>query len=145
MAVTVQVEGLRELETALAELPKATARNTLNRALTTGGKFFQGVWQAAAPHATGQFERSILVGKRLTRRQARERKTDGKDFAEIYVGTADPAGVQLEYGNIHQAAQPNARPSWDSSKERVLNLIAKEIGGEIEKARGRLARKAAKG
>lgn len=140
----VKVEGLADLEKALAELPKATARAALNRTLTKGGDFLLDVLQSVTPRLTGHLERSETVGKRLTRRQARERKQDGKDFAEIYVGTSDPAGVQLEYGNANQAATPFFRPAWDASKDHVLGIISTELGGEIEKSRARLARKAAR-
>lgn len=139
-----QVEGLADLNQALAELPKATERNVLQRALKKGGERVRDAWAPKVPVLTGHYEHSIVVGpsSKLTPRQKRDAKADGKHFAEMHVGTADPAGQQLEFGNVNMAAEPSARPAWDDTQEAVLGDIAKDIGDEIEKARARLARKA---
>lgn len=145
MASVVKIEGLRELEQALAELPKSTARNTLRRVLKKRAEPVRDDWKAHAPRGeTGNYVESIIVGTRLTSRQSREAKKEGKDFAEIYIGSADPAGMQLEFGNEHMIAQPHARQVWESDKDAVLDGIAEDLGAEIEKARARLARKAAR-
>jgi hypothetical protein len=137
-------EGLSDLENALGELPKATARNTLVRALKKGAEHVQQVWAPEVPRRTGEYERSVIAGpsSKLTRRQRRDAKKEGKYFAEYHVGTSDPAGMQLEFGNSHMAAQPTARPAWEVTQESVLAGIGKDIGDEIEKARARLTRKA---
>jgi hypothetical protein len=66
MAEIVRIEGLKELEAALAELPKATARNTLKRSLTKGADIVDAAAQQNAPQETGKLERSVIVGSRLT-------------------------------------------------------------------------------
>ena len=144
--MAVKVEGLADLEQALSELPKATARNTLQRTLKKGGEIVKEAWAPRVPKLTGHLEHSIIVGpsSKLTPRQKRDAKKDGKHFAEIHVGTSDPAGQQLEFGNIHQAAHPTGRPAWEATKDQVLNGIAKDLGTEIEKSAARLARKAAR-
>lgn len=144
MKITVKVEGLRDLQDALRELPKATQRNTLNRVLLKRAEPVRDTWKGKAPRGEGHLADSIIVGKRLTRRQAREAKKDGKSFAEVYVGTADPAGVQQEFGNVNHPAQPSGRPAWEETQDGVLDGIAKDLGAEIEKSRARLARKAAR-
>lgn len=146
MAEAVKIEGLADLEQALGELPKATARNTLQRALKKGAEHVQEVWQPIVPVLTGHYQHSILVGpsSKLTRTQRRDAKKEGKFFAEMHVGTSDPAGMQLEFGNVNMPAHPSGRPAWNATQENVLADIAKDIGEEIEKARARLARKAAR-
>lgn len=146
MNVTVKVEGGKELDFALSELPKATSRNTLQRALKKGGEKVRDAWQPRVPVLSGQYARSIVVGpsSKLTSRQKKDVKKEGKHFAEIHVGTADPAGQQNEFGNINMPANPSARPAWDGTKDGVLAGIAKDLGEEIEKSRARLARKAAR-
>jgi hypothetical protein len=103
-------------------------------------------WQAKAPVLTGHYERSIIIGpsSKLTPRQKRDAKQEGPYFSEIHIGTSDPAGQQLEFGNAHMAAEPSGRPAWDSTQGEVLEGIGKDFGDEIEKSRARLARKAAK-
>jgi HK97 gp10 family phage protein len=146
MASEVTIEGLADLERALAELPKATARSVLQRTLKKRAEPVREAWQAKAPKLTGHYERSIIVGpsSKLTSRQKRDAKREGKYFAEIHIGTSDPAGQQDEFGNSHQAAQPSARPAWEATKDGVLEGIGKDLGEEIEKAAARLARKAAR-
>lgn len=142
----VRLEGFRELDHALGELPKATARNVLQRVLKKRAKPVQDAWQGKAPVLTGHYSHSIIIGpsSKLTPRQKRDAKKEGKYFAEIHIGTSDPAGQQNEFGNVNMPANPSGRPAWDATKDGVLSGIAKDIGEEIEKAASRLARKAAK-
>ncbi len=142
--VKLTLTGDKDLERALGELPKATARNTLRRVLKKAALPVQSAWQARAPKLTGTLERSIVVGTKLTRRQARDAKRDGKHFAEIHVGTSDPAGVPQEFGTFKEPAQPSGRPAWEATKAEALATIGRELGTEIEKSAARLARKAAK-
>lgn len=101
-------------------------------------------WRDRAPRDTGTYAESVIVGKKLNRRQGREAKRDGKSFAEIYIGTNDPAGVQLEFGNEHQPAQPHARAVWEAKQDDVVDGIGKDLMAEIDKSAARLARKAAR-
>ncbi|KUO53196.1 MAG: hypothetical protein APF82_00995 [Sphingomonadales bacterium BRH_c42] len=145
MAQRVRIAGLRELENALANLPKATGKNVLRRVLRKAAAPIESTAEALAPRFTGTLESKIVTGTRLTRRQAQMvRRADSKSSAEIHVGTSDPAGVQTEFGNAHQAPDPWLRPAWDQNKDGALNTISGELGGEIEKAAQRLARKAAR-
>jgi hypothetical protein len=136
------VPGLAELERALDELPKATQKNVLRRVGRAALKHFVDAWKGAAPEKTGAYKGSILIGSRLTRRQAREARAEGKSSIELYAGTADPAGIQLEFGNVDQAAQPHARSAWERTQQRVLTIVEMGLAEEIERAAARLARKA---
>lgn len=144
MAVTVKFEGGRELARALEELPKATARNVLNRVLTKAAANMDDIASSFAPVETGALQRSVVTGKKLTRAQQRQQKRDGKHFAEVHVGTNNPAGIFQEFGTFKEPAQPFMRPTWESTKDGMLKTIKTELGTEIEKARARLAKKAAK-
>lgn len=152
VTTTIKVEGLRELERALSELPKVTARATLRRTgLKALAPFVVSV-KAKAPidadprntpkRPPGMLRDSYVAGTKLTKRQARFAKKEGKSFVEVYAGTSDPAGVQTEFGNIHQAAQPHVRPAWDETKDEALAIVKIELGDEIAKSAARLAKKA---
>jgi HK97 gp10 family phage protein len=145
MARTVKITGLRELEAALADLPKATGKNVLRRVLRNRAKPIETEAEANAPVLTGGLQSRIYTGTRLTRRQAQAVKKEGKSDVEIHVGTSDPAGLATEFGNYHQAAEPWLRPAWDANVSGVLDGIAADLGTEIEKAAQRLARKAGRG
>lgn len=149
------VIGLSDLDRALGELPKSTAKAVLRRTGLKALKPFVEKWQSMAPvdadpastpnRPPGTYRDSIHAGTKLNRSQARTAKREGKSFVEVYAGTNDPAGVQTEFGNAHQAAQPAGRPAWDSTQTEVLEAVGAELFTEIEKAAARLARKAARG
>lgn len=144
MANRFRVDGLRELERALAQLPKATGKNVLKRTLMRAAEPIEQAAEEKAPELSGALKRDVKTGTRLTRRQARTARRQGKFTAEVHVGVADPAGVQTEFGNARQAAEPWFRPAWDSTQDQALDIIKDELGSEIEKAATRLARKAAR-
>jgi len=154
VARTQAVEGLADLDRAMAEFPKATARATLRRTGLKALEPFVRSVKAKAPidedpksspgRAPGTLRDSYHAGTRLNRSQAKAARKEGKDFSEVYAGTNDPAGVQTEFGNVHQAAQPHARPAWEETQDETLKIVGDELGKEIEKSRARLARKAAR-
>lgn len=147
MTVTVKFEGGRDLEKALNDLPKATQRNVLQRGLKKVAEPVAEHWRARVPVEEGHYGRSLTVGpsSRLTSRQKKDAKKEGRYFAEMHVGTADPAGQQQEFGNVNHGPQPSGRPTWEADKENTLTDFGKFLWEEIDKARARLAKKAAKG
>jgi hypothetical protein len=138
-----KVEGLKELDKALTELPKATARNVLLRTLKEQGQPIANAGEAYAPRLSGQLAESYTVGTKLSRRQKKLHKKES--HVEVFIGpTPHPKSVQTEFGNAHQAPHPHLRPAWDGNVMRVLDGIKNSLAEQIEKARARLARKAAR-
>ena len=141
MRTTFSVEGLAELEGALGELPRATARNVLVRTLREQAEVVAEAGEANAPRLSGKLADSYTVGTKLSRRQKSKHKKESD--VEVFVGpTPHPKSVQTEFGNAHQAAHPHLRPAWDSTHRQVLDGITDTLRKEVEKARARLARKA---
>jgi HK97 gp10 family phage protein len=144
--VRVRIEGLQDLtQTLLRDLPESVGRNSIRRTLRKRAEPVRDAWKANAPKDEGHYAESIVIGTRLTRRQAREAKRDGKRFAEIHIGTADPAGQQQEFGNVNHPAQPSGRPAWESKKAGVLLGIGEDFRADLERTAARRARKLAKG
>jgi HK97 gp10 family phage protein len=137
----VKVEGFRELEASLSELPKATGKAVLRRVLKAAGEPIMSSAQQKAPVLTGQLETSIVTSTRLSRRQARLARRVGKSTVEMHVGTKNEAAVPQEFGTARQGAQPFMRPAWDENKDQALDIIKSDLGSEIEKAAARLAKK----
>lgn len=136
---TFKIEGLAELDEALTELPKATARAVLLRTLKKEAQPIADAEKVFAPKLTGQLALSPVVSTKLTRRQ----KGRKESMVEVYVGpTPHPKSIQTEFGNAHQAAQPHLRPAWDGNVMRVLSGIRDTLASEIEKTRARIAKKA---
>ena len=138
---TFKIEGLAELDKALTELPKATARNVLARVLKEQGAPIRDTGEQLAPRDKGGLKRSYTMGTKLSKRQKSQNRKESD--VELYIGPGPSAkSVQTEFGNAHQAAQPHLRPAFDSNVMKVLAGIKDSLANEIEKARARLARKA---
>lgn len=136
-----KLEGLAELDKALTELPKATARNVLLRTLKEQGQPIADDGEARAPRLTGDLAQSYTVGTKLSRRQKKQHKKES--MIEVFIGpTPHPKSVQTEFGNAHQAPEPHLRPAWDGNVMKVLEGIRDSLANQIEKARARIARKA---
>lgn len=143
---TVKIEGLRDLDRALGQLPKATAKAAMRKVLREAAEPMARTMRQLAPRDEWHLYESIDVSTKLNRRQRGLHKQEPSPaFAEMFVGTNNPAGVQQEFGNDRHPAQPFMRPAWDGEKMNVLDGISVRLWGEIEKAAQRLARKAAKG
>ncbi|MCK1541446.1 hypothetical protein IVB12_05495 [Bradyrhizobium sp. 179] len=140
---TFKIEGLAELDEALKELPKATARNVLKRVLTEQGQPIKDDGERLAPRLSGGLKASYTVTQKLSRRQKGLNRKESD--VEVYIGPGPAAkSVQTEFGNAHQAAHPHLRPAFDGNVMKVLNGIKTSLEHEIEKARIRLAKKAAR-
>ena len=142
----MKVEGLRDLDAALSELPKiTTAKAVVRRVLKKAAEPLRALAEQTAPRLTGALKISIVIGTKLTRRQARMARKEPKSLTEMFIGTSNPAAVPQEFGTQDQKAQPFMRPAWQSTKDQVLTNIGTELGPEIEKTAARLAKKAARG
>lgn len=140
----VRVEGLKELEKALKELPRATAKNVMKRVLMKAGQPVADKAEAGAPVRTGALQKAIGIGSKLTRRQ--KASSPKQSAVEVYIGVGRslPQGVFQEFGTSRNAPQPFMRPAWDGLGRQVLEDIKTMTWAEIEKAAARLARKQAR-
>jgi HK97 gp10 family phage protein len=151
--VATKLEGFAELDKALGQLPKATAKNTLRRVLKKAAAPIDESASALAPVETGKLAQSVIVGTKLTRsqRSGGVSITEGgfrsaaKNYVEVHVGTASPIGIFQEFGTLEHLASPFMRPAWEHNKEQALDIIKSELGTEIEKSAKRYAKKLAKG
>jgi HK97 gp10 family phage protein len=157
---TVKVEGLRELNNALAELPKATSRNVVRRTLIKALTPMEQQAEALAPELTGELRETIDVSTKLSKRQMAAHKaetgskavrtaegwrSDPKTEIFMFMGPRSSSkSIVQEFGSVHQAPKPYMRPAWDSGAMPALDTIKTEMWAEIDKAAKRLARKAAK-
>lgn len=143
MAQTFRVEGLSELKAALDELPKATGTNVLKRALLKAAEPIEARAEQLAPRLSGALQRSVTAGTKLSGRQKKQHRKESK--VEIFVGAgALVQAITQEFGTAHHPPQPFLRPAWAANKVKALNSIKELLAEEIEKARARLARKAAR-
>lgn len=173
MKMSMKVEGLRDLDKALGELPKATARRVLHRVLQKAAQPIADRAADLAPDdpATGSpdLHTGIRVSTKLknpagarefaevmkaggTRAEAgramaaARREQPGASLAMMFVGPDAKlfyAHLQ-EFGTSHHGPQPFMRPAWDEKKLEALGIIKSTLGDEITKTAKRVAARAAK-
>jgi HK97 gp10 family phage protein len=142
---SVKVEGLKDLERALRELPRANAKAVLRRTLKQAGEPVAKTARALAPKEVGYLAESIDVSPKLSKRQRGIHSRQSP--VEMFIGPGtDPAAHLQEFGSgPGHVAQPFMRPAWDQNKGKVLDTIANLTWIEIENTANRLAKRAAKG
>ena len=140
----VRTHGFKELDRALGDLKKTTAKSVGVRVLKKAGQPIADDAKANAPRLSGDTAESIHVGTKLSRSQKKaKRKAGSKHFAEVHVGpSADEKGHLKEFDIEHAEGQPFMRPAWEGNKAKALHIIAAELGKEIQKAVQRAARRA---
>ena len=151
---TVRVEGLKELDAALAALGKATGRNVLRRVAVARLQPMADDARRRAPDdpKTGgnDLRHSIDVSTKSAGYAARINR-NGKSEAEAYMGPAGhggakapPQGSLQEFGTVNHGPQPFMRTAWDSGKAALLDGIKDDLWAEVAKAAARQAKKAAR-
>lgn len=167
MSFTVSVSGLSELDKALGELPKATARNVLKRTLDKAAQPIVDTAKQLVPVKTGNLRDTIIASTRIRNRVGaaeysaamraglgkaaagaalRQARRDAKgtgSFAELFVGPSTGAiryAHIVEFGSVKDSPQPYMRPAWDGEKAKALDIIKAELGNEIIKAARRVGR-----
>jgi HK97 gp10 family phage protein len=166
--VSVRVEGLKELDLALAQLPKSIQKATLRRTLMKAGQPMAETARNLAPVDDGQLRKSITVSTKLKnpvgksefaaamraglgmaaarsalRGARRAARAAGQvAFVEMYVGpsSAAPHAHFLEFGTSKMPPKPYMRPAFDSEKDNALAIIRRELGNEIIASARRIGR-----
>jgi HK97 gp10 family phage protein len=139
MAKTVRVEGLRELDRALGQLPKATAKNVLRRVALARLEPMAEEMRRRVPVDAGDLKKGITV---TTKNPRRNRK---KSTVEAHAGPGrHPQAHLREFGGDKNPPAPYVRPAWDGGKDELLNGVGADLWAEIQKAAQRAAKKAAR-
>jgi HK97 gp10 family phage protein len=140
----MKMEGFRDLEKTLMNLPQGKAKGAARRILKLAGEPIARAGAANAPELSGDLAQSYGVGTRLTKRQKALAPRPGPTEVQVFVGPNDPAALQTEFGNDHQAAQPHLRPAWDAHKAGAVRIIGKGFFDEVMKTVARHAKSVAK-
>jgi HK97 gp10 family phage protein len=145
VSIGVAFRGWRELDRALGELPKATAKNVLRRTSKAALEPMANQAAALAPQQSGRLSFSISVSERGTRRAEWLRAKARFSFV-MAMGPAGGTGALQyaafkEFGTIKMSPEPFMRPAWDGGKVQMLEFVKVELGNQIDAAARRLARK----
>lgn len=151
MKTAFRVDGLDELNATFAEMSKGLAKGALTRIAVAALKDeFVPVAKSLAPDdpATqgNDLKASIIAGpaSKLNSRQKKlNKQRDDRSFGEGFAGTADPAGIAQEFGNVNHGPQPFMRPAWDQTQKPLIDHVAKNAWPEVEKTAKRAAKRLA--
>lgn len=156
---TFKMTGFKELERALVEeFPKATSRNILWRTAEAAMKRLEDREKSLAPidpqdrDGDGRHLNETIKTERVkAKRQRGSVKFNARNGVEVRTGPA-PVGKRAranagwqEYGTVKQAPRSYIRPAIDVEAENIIADVKTELTVQIDKARTRIARKAAKG
>ena len=174
MKTVVHIAGLQELDVNLGLLSKAAARGVLRRVLLKAGQPIADAAKAIVHRDTGELADSITVSSRIRNTvgnaeyhsvmadggtkeeagaalRAARSAAPGKSFAEVQVGPAQARTkadaikrIVEEFGSVNRAPHPYMRPAWVAKKHEALEVIKRELGGEIAKSIARMNKRAAK-
>nr|WP_199275826.1 HK97-gp10 family putative phage morphogenesis protein [Leisingera sp. ANG-S3] len=150
------IGGAGDIERALAELARGTAKGAMRRAMK---KTLKPVAEAAEDLAEGKFK--VAVTSKLTARQKKEARGDrGRSKLALYVGPVMPDGDDAPHAHLFEfgtaprfhmksgksvgamPARPFMRPAWDANQAGMLETLKRETWAEIEKTIERARRKA---
>jgi HK97 gp10 family phage protein len=151
----VRLEGFRELDRALSELPKATGKGVLRRIARGALEPMAADATAKAPVATGKLAFHVGISEKRTRRarSAPARvfvdgkwRSDPATGIDMAMGPVAGQGVLsyatwVEFGTADTTPEPYMRPAWDSGAARALDYIKDHLGAAIRKAAARVAKR----
>lgn len=144
----MKTQGFREMDAALSEFSKPTARNVLRRAGLEALEPVADAMRARVPVDDGDLRDAIDTGTKLGKRQKRLNRSPSA--VEVYVGIAQagegmpPQATQQEFGNENHGPQAFARPAWDQEADPTLDRVKVSLTDQIDKAAARAKRKAMK-
>jgi len=134
----IKISGLKELKKDLKKLSERTSRNITVSAIRAGATNISKLAKANVPQDEGDLRKAIGVVKRKTpktiilftvlpRSKTLHRLQDAEGKAHHNYGG------YVEFGNLHQTAQPYMRPTFDQLGRSVTDAIVKQMTKRIEK------------
>ncbi len=139
--ITLKIEGFKELEDALRNLPQEVAGKVMRDALKRASQPMAEEAKRRAPRSDDPGPGGHMADSIDVRTM---RVTDGLDDVEthLWIGPdrAHFYGLFQEFGTVHQGAKPFMRPAFDGLAQDTIDQFGKELGASIERAARKLNR-----
>jgi HK97 gp10 family phage protein len=140
--IDIKVTGAREIEAAMRELGVRAANRIARSALTRSGTPIVRRMKELAPYdpdpdEPGKHLRDS-IGKRLRRQRS------GSSSQTLRIGVERPKSRifhLLEFGTVHMAARPFARPAMDEKSQEALQVMTEAMRAGIERETAKLRTK----
>ena len=159
MSINMKFTGARDIEKALAQLPRGTSKGVARRVLK---KELKPVASMANAFWPGADDDAFKVTSRIQASQISDSaKSRDRDVVDMFVGAEGgtngaPHAHLIEFGTGPRYTKngayrgsvsptPMLQPAWDMRKGQLLEGMGKRLWDEIEKTQARRAKKAAKG
>lgn len=127
----VGLEGMKELNKALKQLPDKLQERAIKNAMADGARAIRDEAKRRAPVDDGDLRDSIVVSRTV---QVKGRRQSVKGGVVIGIKGAPRFYAHIaEFGTSRQTAQPFLRPAFDAKQEEALKRIGPKLGKEIEK------------
>lgn len=123
--MTIQLEGGKQLEKALKQLPGRIAKKVVRGATLAGAGVVRKEAKRRVAFESGTLKKSISA-----------RKTDQTPTSVTYsVGPTTKGfyGQFLEIGTQHQQARPFLRPAFDEKQSEIVAKIEERLGKGIDR------------
>ena len=143
---STQILGLKELNSALKELPARIAKNVLRGATSAGAAVIRVEAKAKAPVYTGSVAKGHpppgTLRRAVYQKQIRELSSLVKQtfYVGVRIGkSARKKGVDafywkfVEFGTSNMAARPFLRPAFEAKKLEAVEAIKKYLTERIPK------------
>lgn len=139
--IEVEVEGLKELEDNLSQLPEDLAKKVLRAAARKAMQSMRDRVAANTPRGSAPLKKGRTVRLAEGILMSATLRSDGVKGASILVRVGLRVrpkeqsvfyGRFLEFGTAKMAARPFMRPAFDTEKENVLRAFAIELEKGIE-------------
>jgi HK97 gp10 family phage protein len=144
MNITVDVQGLKGVENALAEAGPKLAKRVLRKGLTAGGQIMLDAVKALTPVAVegtpqakpGELRDSMTMKVKMSPKEesgtvvigAEYKSADGNQSPGVYDSF-------VEFGSVHNPATPpkaHMRPGFDSSKNAALETFTEVMRAGVD-------------
>ncbi|MBO9437334.1 hypothetical protein J7354_01545 [Sulfitobacter sp. R18_2] len=152
MTVNLKVSGFRQIEKALAQLPRGTSKGVARRAMKKELKPVLDMAEAFWPGSGDAFRITSAIKSSQRADSYAER---GPSVTNMFVGSFEPQAHLLEFGTGPRYQKsgkyvgsinptPMLQPAWDANKHKMLEGLGARLWDEIEKTVARRAKRAAK-
>ncbi len=137
--ITMQVQGLRELEQKLHSLGPQLAKNALRSSVNAAAQVVKKEAQTRVPVDTGRLKRALYV-KHIREESNATQQT-------FYVSVREGKRYQqkdmdafywrfVEFGTVNKPPRPFLRPAFEAARERAIERIRDKLAERIERIAG---------
>lgn len=115
--VSVKMDGLEELQKALAAFAKPQRERVEQKALEESGEYLRSKIQSLTRVRTGKLKASIVKGEVINGKIQIGPSQQGPAFRAHFI----------EFGTKFQSAKPFMRPAFEMAKPTIEKIMAEEI------------------